>query len=257
MEAWEVALNTFLDEWRDRDEVAGALVCGSFVTGNPTSHSDIDVVIVLRDGNEWRERGNRIVNGFLIEYFANPPAQIRQYFKGDYAGNRRVEAVLFTTGRVLFDHDGTVERLKSEAEEWMAREFEPPSDAWAESNKYTLWDNLDNLQDAFEHGSPDFPFVYHNTLTCIYSTYARHLRHPAVSFAKLHKCLTEPGEAQRRYRMDPFPDEEFLCLFAKSVTETEPSRMIEYAETLARHVLDKMGGFDIDGWAFRSPAKTE
>lgn len=257
MEAWEIALNKFLDDWRDMDEVVGALVCGSFVTGNPTAHSDIDVVIVLREGNEWRERGNRIVDGLLIEYFANPPAQIRQYFKGDYADDRRVEAVLFTTGRVMFDRDGTVESLKSEAVEWMGREFQPLPDTWPELNRYTLWDNLDNHQDAFEQGSRDFPFVYHNTLTRIYSTYAKYLRHPVVPFAKLYKCLTEPELAERRYRMDPFPDKEFLSLFTKAVTETEPARMLEHAANLTRYVLDALGGFEIDGWAFRSPAKTE
>jgi hypothetical protein len=31
--------------------------------------------------------------------------------------------------------------------------------------------------------------------------------------------------------------------------------MMEYAESLAGYVLNKMGGFDIDGWAFRSPGE--
>lgn len=61
---------------------------------------------------------------------------------------------------------------------------------------------------------------------------------------------------QNPFSTAPFPDKEFRTFFSNAVTETEPARMLECAETLTGHVLDKMGGFDIDGWAFRSPAKT-
>lgn len=80
MERWEEALDKFLSEWRRRDYVVGALVCGSYVTGSPTARSDIDVHIILAEESDWRERGNRYVDGCLIEYFANPPRQIRTYF---------------------------------------------------------------------------------------------------------------------------------------------------------------------------------
>ena len=83
MKDWETALDKFLVSWKVRKEVTGVLVCGSFVTGKPAPHSDIDLHIVLSESVLWRERGNKIVDGFLIEYFANPPRQIREYFKED------------------------------------------------------------------------------------------------------------------------------------------------------------------------------
>ena len=73
MEPWERALTVFLEEWKNREDVIGAIVCGSYVTGNPSLHSDIDVHIILSDKVNWRTRGNVVVNNYLIEYFVNPP----------------------------------------------------------------------------------------------------------------------------------------------------------------------------------------
>ena len=36
-------LNKFLEEFEHKDDVEGVLVCGSFVTGHPNKHSDLDV----------------------------------------------------------------------------------------------------------------------------------------------------------------------------------------------------------------------
>ena len=78
MENWEKVTNKFLETWLKKDYVVGAFVCGSYVTGRPTKHLDIDLRIIMKDDINWRERGNKIIDGFLIEYFANP---IRQEFK--------------------------------------------------------------------------------------------------------------------------------------------------------------------------------
>jgi len=81
---WEIALQKFTDEWSSKKEVIGILVAGSFVTGNPSKHSDLDMNIVLKKGTKWRERGNKVIDGFLFEYFANPPEQVIEYFEKDH-----------------------------------------------------------------------------------------------------------------------------------------------------------------------------
>ncbi|MBT4376854.1 hypothetical protein HOD29_05775 [archaeon] len=78
---WEEALDKFLEGWKDKKEVLGINVCGSYVTSNPSKHSDLDVNIVLRDSCKWIERGNKIVDGVLIEYFVNPSWKIKEYMK--------------------------------------------------------------------------------------------------------------------------------------------------------------------------------
>ena len=255
MEPWEAALDQFLQEWREKDCVLGALVCGSYVTGNPSAHSDLDVHIILSEDCDWRERGNRIIDGFLIEYFANPPGQIGHYFREDHSDNCRDATTQFATGRVIFDKIGIIEKLKKEAGEWLAKPLPRLSETVWGLTKYALWDNLDNLQDTCEQQSPDYLFVYHHTLRRIYEAYARYLGQPVVAFSKQFKCLHQPEEVKRKYLMEPFPDNEFLEIMLDAITETSAARMTELAGKLTWHVLNQMGGIEVDGWKFRSPAK--
>ena len=116
MQDWERALQKFIKTWENRKEVRGFLVCGSYVTGNPTKRSDIDLHIVLDISVDWRERGNKVVDSYLIEYFANSPNQIREYFKEDFEENRMHSQTQFASGRIIKDPEGLVTQLKKEAE---------------------------------------------------------------------------------------------------------------------------------------------
>ena len=69
---WREKLDIFMSNFEHSDDVIGILVCGSYVTGNPTNHSDLDVHIILNNAVGYRARGNKIIDGLLIEYFANP-----------------------------------------------------------------------------------------------------------------------------------------------------------------------------------------
>ena len=173
MEPWEKALDEFLVPWKKKKEVVGAIVCGSYVTGNPSKHSDIDVHIILKKGTKWRERGNEIVDGYLIEYFANPPEQIEWYFKDDHKDNSFTAPTMFLTGRILFD-DGSIVKLRRKANTLFKKRFEKMGDVGKELSKYSLWDMLDNLRDSYEKEEPDFVFICHNMLNELYRKYAKY-----------------------------------------------------------------------------------
>ena len=51
MNNWEEVLNKFLEEYKDKDYVIGAVLSGSYASGNYTSNSDIDIHIVTKDIN--------------------------------------------------------------------------------------------------------------------------------------------------------------------------------------------------------------
>jgi hypothetical protein len=174
--AWQSALNEFIAPYRAQRDVIGALVCGSYVTGAPTPRSDIDVAIVLAPRVKHRERGNRIVGRYLVEYFANPPAQFRAYFAHGHACNRPATATMFATGRVLFDQRGAVRALRAHARRWLARPFALPKRAEIASERYYFWDLLDNLRDLDERGDAGFAHAYHHHVHEIYAFYARCLQ---------------------------------------------------------------------------------
>ena len=241
------------DTWEGHEEVTGFLVCGSYITGNPTEHSDIDIHIILDDSVDWRKRGNQIVDGYLIEYFANSPDQIREYFREDYEGNRMHCQTQFVTGRILLDHDGTVAQLKREAEEWLGKQFKPLDETAFEILKYMLWDTLDNLRDLHERESKSFTYAYHDALRQALSFYSRYLRVEIPSTTHVHEYLTDM-ETRGKYLQPEFPDSVFSNLFTRAITATSPPEMMNCFKEITQHVFNKIGGFTIDGWSIRTPS---
>ena len=254
MNAYKIALQEFLEGWKNKKEVTGVLVCGSYVTGNPSKHSDIDVHIILSDKVHWRERGNKIVNGFLIEYFANPSKGIPKYFKGDYEENSRCSPTQFLTGQILFDKRGKLKLLKNEARKWADKAFKKQNRTNVELQKYHLWDNLDNLQDNYEQNSKDFYYIYHNFLSEVIEIYAKYLKQNTFSIHKTLVFLTRHS-VLKKYLAEEFPDKKFVKLFTKALIENNKKQMIFQYEKLTKYVLTKMGGFNIDGWKIRTSVK--
>lgn len=62
---WREKLDKFLNDFKYKDDVIGVLACGSYITGKPTSHSDLDVHIILKKDCDYRLRTTKFVDGVL------------------------------------------------------------------------------------------------------------------------------------------------------------------------------------------------
>ncbi len=251
MKQWERALHVFLEEWKNREDVIGAIVCGSYVTGDPSPHSDIDVHLILSDEVNWRKRGNVVVDRYLIEYFANPPKQIKKYFEEDHKNGRPHSMVQFLTGRTVFDKFGEIEILKDEAKVWFNKEYKELKNSPLELTKYHLWDTLDNLTDCYEQDRTDFDFVYYNALRVLFEEYSNYLRTEIIPIDQIFRFISDPHFLEK-YLANPFPDQHFSDQFLQCLTEHEKAAKIKMFDELTQYVLDKMGGFNIDGWEIKS-----
>ncbi|HKZ40031.1 MAG TPA: nucleotidyltransferase domain-containing protein [Candidatus Hodarchaeales archaeon] len=251
MERWEKAVNEFIDEFSKSQEVEGVLVCGSFVTGAPDKHSDIDVHIILPENVGWRERGNKIVDGFLIEYFSNPPAQIRRYFKDDFEEFSRMSPTQFSTGRILYDQRGIVSSLKHEATEIMNHRFRPLSELEISRGKYNLWDILDDFQSAVEEGNPSLVHLFHSSVKEAIDFFRKYLGYDRLTPSKIYKILTSTMYREK-YLLSEFPDETFGQLALKCLTCKEESNMLFILTDLVNYILERLGGFSINGWKLHS-----
>jgi hypothetical protein len=254
MKNWRAALERFLEEWPYLNELQGVLVCGSYITGNPSEHSDIDVHLVLNEGEEWRERGNRIIDGYLIEYFCNPPAQIHKYFEEDHLERSTHAAVQFATGEIVMDREGTILGLKEEAGKWLEKPFKKNGEAGLELMKYGLWDTLDNLEDLYDKGADAWEFVYHNSLRVLFDEYCQFLSVEQIPYYQIGSYLSEESYL-KKYLKVPFPDEEFSSLFLQALNVSGREEKFLTFKRLSSHVLTKMGGFSIDGWKVKTPSE--
>ena len=251
MNNWEKAVEKFIGKWERNKEVIGALVCGSFVTGNPTKHSDIDLHIILSDKVTWCERGNVIIDGFLIEYFCNSSKQIKKYFEEDYKEGTDMSFNQFLTGKIIFDKKDRIKDLKKIARKFKNKSFIKLDKTSIELQKYELWDNLDNTIDNSKKNSIDFYFIYYFTLKKIYNTYTKHLQYPFTSVDKTYMTL-KSKEARTKYLMKDFPDKKFIKLFTNAIKKSRKSIMLNNLKLLTKHVHNKMGGFKINGWKLRT-----
>lgn len=254
MKKWEIALQKFLKKWENRKEVTGAIVCGSYITGNPSRHSDIDIHIILDSKTSWRERGNEIIDGILIEYFANPAKKHYEYAENDYKNRRRINAHMFYTGKVLFDKTGELKQLIKDSKKYLVKKYPKQNKIQIELAKYHIWDIIDNLKEVFEANGKEFFFVFYNDLDDLFEAYAKFLQFDSILVHKLRRFLVDEQD-KKKYCISDFPDQEFVKMYVNALNIKDKSKMIKEYQKLTNHVLDKMGGFNIDGWKIRSPAQ--
>jgi predicted nucleotidyltransferase len=252
--AWEEALSEFMKRWKGRKEVVGAIVCGSYVTGNPSKHSDVDVQILLNENVKWRERGNEIIKGILIEYFANPLPQNFKYYEENYNSRDRNNIHMFLTGKVLFDKNGDVKMMVDKAREWDKKKFKGMNRVRRELAKYHIWDMKDNLEEAFDKNSNEFFFVYYNCMYALFDKYSEFLRYSHMGADRVWRSLMS-DKYRRKYKLVDFPDKTFAELYERAMILDDRRKMLKEYIDITNHVLDRMGGFEIDGWKVRSKAE--
>ena len=249
-EKWRLALNKFLEPWLAQPEVVGALVTGSYVLGTNTPQSDVDVHVFLADGTSWKERGNTVTDGYLIEYFALPVGLYNKLFDMDHADNQRTNARMIAVGEIIVDKTGDVAKLKALSDQYMLKPFKQLSDEQIEDRKYWLWDSMDGLEDLLSSNAPNSEMVYYSHIGLVMSVYAVYLRQEIPHLAKAYRLFSS-AEFRERYHFNAYPDKTFSEMFMAALSASSGQRLV-VAHNLTDHVLRAMGGFKIDGWSLRS-----
>ena len=106
---WKLALNEFIKPYMQDEDVEAILLVGSYAVGNQNENSDIDVYVILKDDVDYRERGNKLVEGYLIEYFINPIYKVKEYLLEDKRGRGGSMANMLLNCQVLLDKHGIID----------------------------------------------------------------------------------------------------------------------------------------------------
>lgn len=100
------ATKKFLEELKQRADVVGVIMFGSWARGNNRSDSDVDLVVILTEGYR-RTIEHRDGQDFEIIYTTEKGAfEYWEDYKDDAAG-------LWEVAKVLYDKDGIIEVLKN------------------------------------------------------------------------------------------------------------------------------------------------
>lgn len=250
-DSYRNALNTFLAEWKTRNECLGIMLVGSFATGLQTKYSDVDVYIILKEETPWRERGDKMYGDFLVEYNAHTIRFIKELIDKDKAQGKRHCLRKIATGTIQFDPTGKVKELQEEARQLMDTPLPQSRDPeWVEMSKYYMWDQIDNMRDLADRKDPGFAYAYFAGVANVVEYYAKFLGAEILRPVRMHSFFSNE-EFHKKYGIVPFPDKEFAAL----VIECMKGAVLDKVEHLTAYVTEKMGGLQIDGWILRVPIK--
>jgi len=145
MKNWEIAAKNFINSCHFKDDIESVFLTGSHASGNADEFSDIDLYIILSDKVKWRERGNKLVDGFIVEYFANPLRQIKKYIDYSYDNVQLIEINMILNGIVIFDKNSAADELIHYCKQKTMSEFPKMNEFNVKTGLHHLWDSYDEL----------------------------------------------------------------------------------------------------------------
>lgn len=251
VEKWKLALKEFLKQYEEDDDVVGAVLCGSYATGNYNEYSDIDVCLVLKDGTLYEERGCVDSSSYLVEYFMYSKQKYKEYMKTQYNKGKMILINMLAYGKIIYDVDGSVKELQNLALDYIDKPLNNITADKLDMNNYHLWDKLDELKVCLKENNPQFNLVYYNLLGDVYDAYSEYLSIPKLPKTKIYKILTDE-DFRRKYHIFKLPEEEFIRLYINCFELQKTDIMYKNMEELINYYYKKQGGFNIRTFKLRT-----
>jgi predicted nucleotidyltransferase len=251
MDKIDSVVNSFLEPYMADDDIQAAILTGSYAQGNQNKYSDIDIFIISSDKLNWRERGNKIISNYLLEYFINPPRIIIQEID-EYKYMATV--VIVANGRIIFDKTGIVKQLKEKAFGIINRPIDPISNSEIEMIKYFTNNNYEQLKRTYEHNTDEFQFLYYTFLEYIIYSYGKYNGITLPPKTKIYQYIFN-DEYYLNRDLKKINDNNFLEILKKCMEKDENGIMYKNIIELKDYLLNYIGGLNIDGWKIRSELK--
>lgn len=128
-------------------DALGAVLGGSAAQGSASATSDLDVAVLLPDGETSRREVVRH-EGRLAELFLHTRADAPRHFERDRTLRRGTVLFIYDQGRVLADPRGQLVRVRDQARAVLAAGPPPLTPEEWERGRYVLTSFMDDLADA-------------------------------------------------------------------------------------------------------------
>lgn len=198
----------FLDEqdYLNRKDVLGIIFYGSSNYKTDTKDSDIDLLIITNDENNYK--GVTYVDNKKIEYFEKNVYDLAQKIEELPSNFDRSLESIFTNGKVIYDKHKTIENLK----DLVLENNEYPRKK--KQNKFysTSFSELKKAFFSTDKTSPYFNYIYYNFLEEIRKEYHIQNGYSKLPVNKIKK-LYENSDYSEKYYCVKLPDIEFRNLY--------------------------------------------
>ena len=250
MEKWQIAVDKFLADYINEDFFIGAILTGSYATGNNDVNSDVDIFIVTKDSTDWRERGNRLLDGVMVEYFINPVRQVVLELDTGFDNNNIATTLIFAGSKILYDTDDIIKGLVERAKADLDKQIKPVSEYAWKMNCYNVWHSFYELTSKYTK-NVDIEFTYNIFLNNLSRAYFANNQIPLLPVHKIERILSD-DMYRERYNLKKLPEKEFsdkllACFAAKDYDEKYIC-----AKELYNYYMEQNSKFDINNFAFRS-----
>lgn len=129
------AVNDFYDQLKKNDNVLGIILFGSWARGNSRPDSDVDLLVIQKEGFKK-----------TVEVFKNIPFEItyttESGVKKYWRGNPDDCVELWNIGKVIFDRDGTIKKLRQYAKTLSQKGKAPLSNNEITLIKFDIYDQI-------------------------------------------------------------------------------------------------------------------
>lgn len=250
MEKCEIAARKFVEQCEFYNDIEAVFLTGSYAADNADKYSDIDLYIVLNDSVTWRVRGNKHVDGFPVEYFANPIRQIKKYMDSSYNDVRILEINMILNGIVILNRNNTAESLREYCLKKDINNFPELGEFHIKMGLYHIWDNFDELTRAHDNKTADFAMQYYMFIQNIFDFYSRYICSPVPNYHHLYKWLINETYREK-FKLPPYRDTTFLGLISGAFDNLAMNAMFVQASTIKDYVFNKINGFDIDNFILK------
>lgn len=254
MKEWQIATEKFLERFIKNPYFEGALLTGSYATGNESIQSGIDIFIVLSDKEEYQERGVTEVDGYLINYYVNPIRKIKENLENEFKDMNLMTATMLVKSKALKDKTGVVAGLKDEAFSYATKKFEPISDDELLSLKHGIWSNYNELKSAYNENRNGFDFIYSLLLFKLVNLYRVYNKEQRLPILKLDKLVFD-SEYLNAYGLRDKINPKLLKILANCFTVSEKHEKNIAIDELYEFVISSCGGFEISSFVQRRELK--
>ena len=230
-------IEKFINQKVNLKKVEAILLVGSYAVGNNNEYSDIDIYIILKNNIKYRERGNLIIEGYLIEYFMNPIRKVVDYLKKDVRGHGGSIANMLINGKLVYGNKELLKKLRRMAYYYLNKKNKIDI-----AKYYHAWDFYDDYKACKYH--KELP--YYNALQALIDAYLFNNDYLLLPPQKVERVFKDQ-EYREKYKIKKFPNNKFNELVINCFDNPQEENL----DILYEFVM-KDGNFKIEEFILRS-----
>jgi predicted nucleotidyltransferase len=246
----EKALEKFIAYWKQREDVKGILLTGSYAVGIENADSDVDIRLLLTDDATTSFKGLDTIDGYVFSFIGRNKSVTLQKFNRQFFSHVKMEARIYTVGKVLYDPVSDIASLIEVAKTYVespliAKEI-------SESDLELYMHSLHKKYSYVLNSTNEDPFYAYNYILYLKNAlnYYADVLNAEIMFendSKLSRFLTDERYLSA-YGYSKFPDQYFLDLWLSALKEKSHLKIKEINTYLRKNLHNFNDSNTIISW---------